>query len=70
MSDTEAPSRQVEYCCPTCLWSVMAADTAKPPHCPRGHGRMEADDVSLPPARLTPAQAHAAGRTKGRVKAA
>jgi hypothetical protein len=41
--DIDARPRKIEYCCPICLHSVMASDLDRPPHCWRGHGRMEPD---------------------------
>jgi hypothetical protein len=35
--------RKIEYCCPVCLASTYALDTAKAPRCWRGHGRMLPD---------------------------
>jgi hypothetical protein len=40
----------IEFVCSVCLASATVLDTDKPPHCPRGHGRMEADDLDVAPA--------------------
>jgi hypothetical protein len=37
----------IEFVCSVCLASATVLDTDKPPRCPRGHGRMEPDDLDV-----------------------
>ena len=41
--------KKVEFVCAVRLHAVYALDTDRPPHCWRGHGRMEADDMDIIP---------------------
>ena len=65
---------KIEFVCSRCLFAVESLDTGPWPRCPRGHGRMEADDLDLlPTARLSPGQRRvvaARGSFKKRVDAA
>lgn len=55
MTNVVDDGKKIEFCCPVCLASVYALDTAKPPRCWRGHGRMLADSDEPRP------RTHAAG---------
>jgi hypothetical protein len=56
--DADSHGRQIEFCCPTCLRSANALDTAKRPRCLRCDRTMEPDDPDLGPSkaphRVTP----------------
>lgn len=56
--------RKIEYCCPQCLASIYALDTAKPPRCARCMVKM-LPNSDEPRPKAPPPQA-VVGRTRGR----